>query len=655
MFNQGMKRTIFLIVSFVLSRPFVYAQTHSKIDSLTKVIQAAKTDTARISAQNKIAKEYLMQNDSANAFRFAYSSLALAKNNPSVIHKGHTDQILGYLHTVLIHVDSAIYYNNKVISELQDQTAPQAIKFLVYAVNNLATIYASNGNIKRSAELLISNLPRLEKIQDRPGYETTLMNIAASFNNLDAYQKAYPYMLESIALAENGNNSPERKVGPYLNGIFVMYKMDSLARMKEYLDRMKGTLDEIGHPIPFSGRYYAYAALYYAQVNKLNEAAEMLSSAMKELKTFDIRSNYYDVYMSKQELALARKNYREARDAAFFLHKMAIEDEYDEVILGSAKDIANFSEHLGDYKTAYQYSKKYATYGDSVKYNQTILEVHDLETKYQTSEKEKQIATLQVEKQQVLLKNKDQQLLNWLLSAGAGVLLLITVFLVYIYRNSKKQARLQLREIEQQQELRLTQAMLEGEERERTRVARDLHDGLGGALSGIKLKLSGQHKNNTPVTDEVILQLEDSIGELRRIARNMMPESLMRLGLETALRDLCAAMADKNREIEFQANGISKELTLITQINIYRIIQELLSNAIRHSDATKIIVQCIQDHKNFLITVEDNGRGFNTDTTNHTNGIGLSNIYNRVNYLKGKLDITSAISEGTSVNIELYV
>ena len=655
MLNQGMKRAIFLIASFLLLRPFVYAQTPGKIDSLNRIIQNAKTDTARITAQNNIARAYLMQNDSARAFQAAYSALALSKNTPSLIHKARTDQILGYLHTVLIHVDSSIYYNDKVIAELQGQTYPQAIKFTVYAVNNLATIYATNGNIKRSAELLISNLPRFEKIQDRLGYETTLMNISTSLSNLGSYQKAYPYMRESIALAERENNPPEQRFAPYLNGIWIMYRMDSLTRMKEYMDSMKTCLDKIGHPIPFSGRYYAYAALYYVGVNKLDEAEEMLSHAMKELKTFDIRSNYYDVYLAKQELAIARKNYQEAREVAFFLYKIAIEDESGEIILGSSKDIADLSEHLGDYKTAYQYLKKHTTYGDSVKYNQTILEVHDIETKYETSEKEKQIARLQIEKQQVLLKNKDQQLLNWLLSAGAGVLLLITVLLIYIYRSSKKQARLQLREVEQQQALRLTQAMLEGEERERTRVARDLHDGLGGALSGIKLKLSGQHKNNTPVTDEILLQLEGSIGELRRIARNMMPESLMRLGLETALQDLCAAMADKSREIEFQANGIRKELPLITQINIYRIIQELLSNAIRHSDATKIIVQCIQDHENFLITVEDNGRGFNTDTTQHTNGIGLNNIYNRVNYLKGKVDITSAIDEGTSVNIELYV
>lgn len=255
--------------------------------------------------------------------------------------------------------------------------------------------------------------------------------------------------------------------------------------------------------------------------------------------------------------------------------------------------------------------------------------------------------------QRVLLswENKNQQLLNTLLGTGAGVLLLIILLLGYIYRSSKKQAKLQLERVEQEQELKLTQALLEGEERERLRVARDLHDGLGGALAGIKLKLS----HDPAVDEKVVGQLESSISELRRIARNLMPERLMQSGLETALKDLCASMAGKNLEIECQANGIGQELPLTTQVNIYRIIQELLANAVKHSGATRIIVQCIREDKQFLITVEDNGKGFSVTDPRHANGIGLSNIHNRVKNLRGNMDIVSELNEGTSVNIELYV
>jgi signal transduction histidine kinase len=655
MSKDRMKRNALLIICFALIYSLTNGQSGSKVDSLEQVLATVKTDTARISVQNKLAKEYLMQNDSVRAFKYVYSSQALAKNNPSLYHKAQTDQILGYIHTILMHEDSSLYYNNKVVSQLQDQTSDAYIRLTVYATNNIAAIYATNGNIKKAAELLIANLPRLEKIQDHHAYKVTILNISASFNNLDEHQKAYPYMRQSIDLVENNNSTPEEKVGSYLNGAFVMYKMDSIDRMGGYLIKLKENLDKQGHATPFTGRYYAYKALYYAKTHQVKEAEAMLANAVKELKTFGIRPSYYDVNIARQDVALARNDYRGAREAAIALYNLALEDRYNETILGSAKEIADYSEHLGDYKTAFEYQKKYISFEDSVKYQQTVREVHDLETKYQTSEKEKKIASLQVEKQQALLKNKDQQLLNWLLSIGAGVLLLITVFLVYFYRNSKKQAQQQLREIEQQQALRLTQAMLEGEERERTRMARDLHDGLGGTLSGIKLKLSSRHKADTQLVDEAVLQLEDSIGELRRIARNMMPESLMKSGLETALRDLCASMASQNREVEFQVNGISKDLTLTSQVNIYRIIQELLANAVRHSNATKVIVQCIQENNNFLITVEDNGKGFDTNTAQQQQGIGLSNIYNRVNYLKGRVDISSSTGEGTFVNIELYV
>src|SRR5690606_21371212 len=110
------------------------------------------------------------------------------------------------------------------------------------------------------------------------------------------------------------------------------------------------------------------------------------------------------------------------------------------------------------------------------------------------------------------------------------------------YKTNKQHNAHKLREIEQQKELQIAQAIMEGEERERQRLGRDLHDGLGGALSGIKIKLSSQQKNiSSPVLDESILQLENAIKELRSISRNMMPETLLRSGLETAIRDLCVS------------------------------------------------------------------------------------------------------------------
>ncbi|QEC42284.1 sensor histidine kinase [Pseudobacter ginsenosidimutans] len=246
--------------------------------------------------------------------------------------------------------------------------------------------------------------------------------------------------------------------------------------------------------------------------------------------------------------------------------------------------------------------------------------------------------------------------MNWLLGVAASLFLLATLFLIFYYRNNRMQTKQQWKELQQQQELMLANAMLEGEEQERRRLARDLHDGLGGTLAGIKIKLSGQEKKEkTPQLSEVILQLEGSISELRRIARNMMPENLQKVGLEEALRDLCESLQSDNTLIEFHSFGLQPDIPLNVQANIYRIVQELLSNAVKHAAASKVIVQCSQNGKIFFITVEDNGRGFEMSTVNDAEGIGFQNIRNRVKYLNGSIDIESVQQEGTTVNIELHV
>jgi len=208
--------------------------------------------------------------------------------------------------------------------------------------------------------------------------------------------------------------------------------------------------------------------------------------------------------------------------------------------------------------------------------------------------------------------------------------------------------------MEQRQELKVANALLEGEEKERRRLARDLHDGLGGSLAGIRIKLAGQQKKQVNgQLDEVMHLLEDSMSELRRIAHNMMPESLLKVGLRSAITDLCDGLANEDLEIELQWSGPGGDLPHTAQANIYRIVQEVLANAIRHGGAGKILLQCIHQEQMFYITAEDNGRGFDMNAA--PGGIGLSNIRSRVQYMKGRLDIDSSPGAGTAVNIELQV
>jgi signal transduction histidine kinase len=153
----------------------------------------------------------------------------------------------------------------------------------------------------------------------------------------------------------------------------------------------------------------------------------------------------------------------------------------------------------------------------------------------------------------------------------------------------------------------------------------------------------------------IINQLDRSVNELRRIARNMMPESLLNSGLETALKEICESFASPALTVDFQAYNVEKDIAQDMQVTIFRIVQELLANAVRHATASSILVQCSQNENTFYITVEDNGKGFNTSQINVTKGIGLTNVKNRVDYLKGTLDIESAPGTGTTINIEFHV
>ena len=218
----------------------------------------------------------------------------------------------------------------------------------------------------------------------------------------------------------------------------------------------------------------------------------------------------------------------------------------------------------------------------------------------------------------------------------------------------------QIAELEKEKLLLATQSILKGQEEERSRMAKDLHDGLGGLLSGVKLQL-GAMKGNLILSEEharvfnnALGKLDESISEMRRVAHNMMPEALMKLGLQQALQDYCDGLSEgQSFKINTEFHGLEQRMTPSTEVVVYRIVQELLNNAVKHSGATVILAQVMRQENGLSITVEDNGRGFNKEEV--IQGAGLKNIRSRVDYLQGQLDIQSVPGKGTSVHIECTI
>jgi len=243
-----------------------------------------------------------------------------------------------------------------------------------------------------------------------------------------------------------------------------------------------------------------------------------------------------------------------------------------------------------------------------------------------------------------------------------GALILLTVFLL-AYRNYKQKQNLQaqrISELEKEKQLLATEAVLKGESQERTRLAKDLHDGLGGMLSGIKFSLNTMKGNlvmtpeNSKAFENSLDMLDSSISEMRRVAHNMMPEALVKFGLNTALKDFCYDVNQSGAiKVVYQSIGLEDtQLNQTFSITIYRIVQEILNNTLKHANATTAIVQLTKHNNQLSVTVEDDGKGFDPSILTHSKGIGWTNIQNRIEFVKGHLDLQSRPGEGTSYHME---
>ena len=244
-------------------------------------------------------------------------------------------------------------------------------------------------------------------------------------------------------------------------------------------------------------------------------------------------------------------------------------------------------------------------------------------------------------------------LIIFIIIATLIFLVFVTGLFLFVFQYRK---RIIMHENEKQ--MLALNSILKGQEDERSRMAKDLHDGVGGMLSGIKLNLSSMkgniiiHEKDAQLFNKSITQLDSAIAEMRRVAHNMMPEALIKFGLSEAIQDYCDGINESNMvKLKFTPLGVDKTIEKSTEVILYRIIQELSSNAIKHAAAKNIFIQLNQHAKGLSLVVEDDGNGF--DTTQITKGAGLQNIQSRVDYLRGHLSIESGANKGTSVNIEI--
>ncbi len=310
----------------------------------------------------------------------------------------------------------------------------------------------------------------------------------------------------------------------------------------------------------------------------------------------------------------------------------------------------------GNYKEAYNYLEKFNAVNDSILNSERARQFAEREGRFQSEKKDNQIKL-----QQADIKQKNT--INYILIGTALMILTVSLMGYRNYKQKQKIHQQRITELEKEKQLMATEAVLKGEEQERTRLAKDLHDGLGGLLSGIKYSFQSMKGNlvmtaeNAQAFERSMDMLDSSIKEMRRVAHNLMPEALVKFGLDTALKDFCNDINQSGAlKISYQSIGLEGAvIEQTTTISIYRIIQELINNVLKHAAANNAIVQVSKTNNNVSITVEDDGKGFDQSQLEQAAGIGWNNIKHRVDLLKGKLDVNSQPGQGTSVLIEFLV
>ncbi len=674
---KNIRHYIFLVLCIQLAVGFHSMAQNHNIDSLLNRLKNSKDDSVNVFLITALANEYAPY-DTVKSKQYLQQSGILAKKikwdyalGDHYFVKGVIDVISNNRDLSIRDVDTAITYFEKVIHGSRPKKEVSDAK--VY----IATCLGQKADIlsKRGEESIPVYLAALEawKASEDPrknqAIGTYYGRISSLYFNLNQFDKALAYDKISLSYMLLCNNE-EAIAWAHI------YLCDDFAALNQldssviYLARAKPTVEKLNNH-GLNIQYYNKLGQMSRKKNDFRKAIPYYEKVIAEAKT--INSNFQSLsarkmigvcYLKLGEYAAARQHLLMALSSV--MNDSSVRAYATREPIEILQQLVIVEEKTNNKSQAYDYLKQLTAIKDSANIESSKKAIAEIENKYQAGEKEKAIIKLQKDKEIQQLSIRQKSTLNYFL-VGAVVALLIVCFLGYRnIRQRQKLARQQydlqqqtIRELEKDKQLVAVDSLMKGQEEERSRLAKDLHDGLGGLLSGVKFSISNMKDNlivtpdNMAVFERSLDMIDTSIRELRRVAHNMMPEMLTKFGLDEALKEYCNSInTTKLINIKYQSLGLEARLDKSFEIIIYRIIQELLNNIMKHASATEAFVQLIQDGNRLNIVIEDNGKGFDATNAENNKGAGLANVRSRVDYLKGRLDIHGNPGKGTLINIE---
>lgn len=389
-------------------------------------------------------------------------------------------------------------------------------------------------------------------------------------------------------------------------------------------------------------------ATLYEQQKEYIKAEKLFTSIETEIAsskdTLIIASVF--LYHAKLLSALGKKELAIQKSEKALALMRSFKGGYDQGFYATLAQLAARREETGDYKEATKLRKEMIELQAKRYKQEGEKQISELETQFKVKEleQEKNLATT------TALAEKQQKQILYLLIIGI-VLLAALLFSFIHLRNKREQA-----EERTNAQKALLASVLETEEKERSRIAKDLHDGIVQDLTAIKIDLQ-----STVATVPVSLQnqithilkaVDTAAKEVREISYQMMPVTLKELGLVKAIEELLnRSLVKNNIEFHFDCFGIEERLPEKIETTVYRICQELLNNTIKHSRAQNVSLLLQVKNNMFQLTYEDDGIGFNAATIKK--GIGLNSLGNRIEMVKGSLEFDTTASAGTTAYIRI--
>jgi two-component system NarL family sensor kinase len=354
-------------------------------------------------------------------------------------------------------------------------------------------------------------------------------------------------------------------------------------------------------------------------------------------------------------------NYREAESYLLKANENATRLNLTNDRLQSYMMLGNLYAATHRHEKAFALQKRYIALKDSIENQEIIRNITAWETRYRTAEKDKELM-----RSQLRIAQQDKHLAiqrNWIISISAAAMICVILFIA-IYRNNLHRQRLQAEKIinlQQQQEITELKATIQGAEQERKRIAVELHDGIGGLLAAAKMNFMAFRRQFREIAGSEDFRdglnlLSEASGELRKTAHNLKPDGLLREGLVNAVRVFCSQLAKGyNLHIDVSTYGNVELGNADFELSIFRIIQELVHNIVKHADATQAQVRLSMHDHLLQIGVVDNGRGIAENVSCQGTGIGLSNIRARVRAAGGRMSLSSNAGAGTAVYLEFEI